>query len=67
MLTEIARAIEFATSIISPLKIISVAEVLTPEDQKNICRLYLIRPSTRHINARKGFLAYTCEEGNPAF
>lgn len=66
MLIEIAHAIENKSIDISPIKIISVAEVLTPEDKKYLQAVFnqIIHQA---YQCTEGFLAYTCEEGTLHF
>jgi putative adenylate-forming enzyme len=66
MLSEIARSIEFKKINISPKKIISVAEVLSPEDKKYFQAVF---QQTIHqaYQCTEGFLAYTCKEGTLHF
>ncbi|MGL6267818.1 MAG: F390 synthetase-related protein, partial [Chitinophagaceae bacterium] len=66
MLIEIAHAIENNSLNISPVKIISVAEVLTPEDKKYLEKVF---KQTIHqvYQCTEGFLAFSCKEGNLHF
>jgi putative adenylate-forming enzyme len=51
---------------ISPQKIISVAEVLTPEDKKYLQAVFS-QPIHQAYQCTEGFLAYTCTEGTLHF
>ncbi len=66
MLLELAKATEKKLLHIQPSKIISVAEVLTPED-----KAYLTRVFNQIIHqvyqCTEGFLAYTCKNGTLHF
>lgn len=66
MLTEIARAVQSNKIRIAPEKIISVAEVLTPEDRKLLEDIFR---QTIHqaYQCTEGFLAYTCQAGTLHF
>ncbi len=62
MLLEIAKAIERQELTLFPEKIISVAEVLTPEDQRYLSRIF--RQTIHQVyQCTEGFLAYTCKYG----
>ena len=62
MLVEIAKAIENEVLTISPLKIISVAEVLSLEDRNLLAKIF---QQTIHqvYQCTEGFLAASCEAG----
>lgn len=62
MLVEIAKAVENNALNISPKKIISVAEVLSPEDKNYLTKVF---GQTIHqvYQCTEGFLAATCKEG----
>ncbi|HEX2535135.1 MAG TPA: F390 synthetase-related protein, partial [Chitinophagaceae bacterium] len=66
MLLRIARALECGQIRIQPVKVISVAEVLTPEDQAYLGRVFgqLIH---QVYQCTEGFLASTCREGTLHF
>ncbi|WP_435357125.1 F390 synthetase-related protein [Emticicia sp. SJ17W-69] len=66
MLIELANAIETNKLKIQPTKVISVAEVLTPEDK---CYLASIFKQTIHqvYQCTEGFLASSCENGTLHF
>lgn len=66
MLTEIAHAIEAKKIQISPNKIISVAEVLAPED-KNYLQGVFKQTIHQAYQCTEGFLAYTCQKGTLHF
>lgn len=66
MLLELANAIEADKLTIKPTKIISVAEVLTPEDKRYLTSVF---KQTIHqvYQCTEGFLASSCENGTLHF
>jgi putative adenylate-forming enzyme len=66
MLLELANAIEANKLVIKPTKIISVAEVLTPEDKVYLTNVF---KQTIHqvYQCTEGFLASTCKYGTLHF
>lgn len=66
MLLELANAIEANRLVINPTKIISVAEVLTPEDKAYLTSVF---NQTIHqvYQCTEGFLASSCEYGTLHF
>jgi putative adenylate-forming enzyme len=66
MLLELANAIEANKLVINPIKIISVAEVLTQEDKVYLTNVF---KQTIHqaYQCTEGFLASTCEYGTLHF
>ncbi|WP_299455368.1 F390 synthetase-related protein [uncultured Microscilla sp.] len=62
MLLELAQALEAGTLHIAPAKIISVAEVLYPEDKAQLERAF--RQTIHQVyQCTEGFLASSCSEG----
>ena len=66
VLSIIAEAIQQQTLLLSPQKIISVAEVLTPEDKKYFEGVFK-QPIHQVYQCTEGFLAATCKEGTLHF
>lgn len=66
MLLELAKAIEENRLYIKPQKVISVAEVLTPEDKKYLSKVFA---QTIHqvYQCTEGFLASSCDFGTLHF
>ncbi|CAH0997420.1 hypothetical protein EMA8858_03553 [Emticicia aquatica] len=66
MLIELANAIETNKLVIKPNKVISVAEVLTPEDKDYLSRIF---KQTIHqvYQCTEGFLASSCKNGTLHF
>lgn len=66
VLSIIAEAIQQQTLLLTPKKIISVAEVLTPEDKKYFEEVFKL-PIHQVYQCTEGFLAATCKEGTLHF
>ena len=66
VLIELARDVERGRLDISPGQIISVAEVLTPEDQTSLSATFK-HPIDQVYQCTEGFLAHTCEAGQLHF
>lgn len=66
LLLELANKIEKGELVISPKKVISVAEVLYPEDQIRLAKLF--KQNIHQVyQCTEGFLASTCAEGTLHF
>ena len=66
LLLALAAAVERQELSIGPQKIISVAEVLTPEDRAYLERVFALRLDEVY-QCTEGFLAASCSEGNLHF
>jgi putative adenylate-forming enzyme len=59
MLVEIAKSMEAGSLTLAPKKVISVAEVLSPEDNRYLAKVFK-QPVHQVYQCTEGFLAYTC-------
>lgn len=66
MLVAFAQAIEKGELSLAPQKVISVAEVLTPEDKTYLSNIFQ-QPIHQVYQCTEGFLASTCTEGTLHF
>lgn len=60
----LADNVECGKLSIRPLKVVSVAEVLTHEDEQRFCRLFAQKMIHQVYQCTEGFLGYTCECGS---
>lgn len=63
VLLQLARYQEKGVLAISPIKVVSVAEVLEGQDRKRIAQAFSQEIIHQIYQATEGFLGYTCEEG----
>lgn len=64
VLMILAKAIEIGELDICPMKVFSVAEVLTREDELYFARIFKQKKIFQVYQCTEGFLGYTCEEGH---
>jgi len=64
VLMELSKYVEQGELRISPLRIISVAEVLTEQDERRFCQVFAQERIHQVYQCTEGFLGYTCECGS---